>query len=151
PQRDQTQPFQHAGIEDAAQAPPADRRDQPLFLVETQRRGGNARVPRDLRDVQVSHRLTSSRLEVAHCGLRLSKASKRRPPWISRTKPMTSKRSFGTASSDAPGSRRRSCSTDCSNRSKACSSKRSPPDPRTACSTSAAVRAAQRSPSRGCS
>ena len=41
----------------AAQASPADRRNQPLFLVETQRRGGNARVPRDLRDVQVSHPL----------------------------------------------------------------------------------------------
>ena len=35
----------------------------------------------------------------------------------------------GTASPDAPGSRRRSCSTRCSNRSKTCSSKRSPPDP----------------------
>ena len=48
---------------------------------------------------------------------------------MSRTRPMTSRRRFGTAPPDAPGSRRRSCSTRCSSRSKTCSSKRFPPDP----------------------
>jgi hypothetical protein len=33
-ERDERQPFQHAGVEQAAQAPPADRGDQPLLLVE---------------------------------------------------------------------------------------------------------------------
>src|SRR5437016_4963369 len=34
PERDQRQAFEHAGIKHTTQAPPADRRDQPLFLVE---------------------------------------------------------------------------------------------------------------------
>ena len=33
-QRDQRQPLQHVVIEQPAQAPPADRSDQPAFLVE---------------------------------------------------------------------------------------------------------------------
>ena len=56
-QRDQRQPLQHAGIEQAAQAAPADRGDQPLLLVEPQRRGGNAGALRDFGDVQVLHAL----------------------------------------------------------------------------------------------
>ena len=52
PQRDQRQPLQHAGIEQTAQATPADRGDQPLFLIEPQRRGRNAGPLRHLRDVQ---------------------------------------------------------------------------------------------------
>jgi ubiquinone/menaquinone biosynthesis C-methylase UbiE len=68
---------------------------------------------------------------------------------MSRARPMTSRRRFGTAWPDAPGSMRRSCSTRCSSRLKTYSSKRSSPGDRSAeagCSTSAAVRAAQRLP-----
>ena len=46
---------------------------------------------------------------------------------MSRNRPTTSRRRSGTAPPDAPGSRRRRCSTGCSSRSKICSSKRFPP------------------------
>jgi len=57
PQRDQRQPLQHAGLEQTAQPPPADGGDQPLLLIEPQRRGRNAGPLRHLRDVQISHPL----------------------------------------------------------------------------------------------
>lgn len=37
PQRDQRQLFQYGGVKQTAQAPPADRGDQPLLLIEPQR------------------------------------------------------------------------------------------------------------------
>mgnify|MGYP003344303387 CR=1 FL=1 len=54
-ERDQRQPVQHARIEQAAQPAPAVRGDQPLLLVEAQRRGAHARQFRNLRDVDVPH------------------------------------------------------------------------------------------------
>ena len=57
PQRDQRQPFQHAGVEQTAQAPPTDRGNQPLLLIESQRGGRNPGALRHLCDVQVSHPL----------------------------------------------------------------------------------------------
>jgi lactam utilization protein B len=44
-ERDQRQLVQHAGLEAAAQALSAHRRDQPLALVEAQRRRRHARAP----------------------------------------------------------------------------------------------------------
>jgi hypothetical protein len=40
--RNQHQPFEYTGIEEAAQPSPADRRDQPLFLIEAQCRSRHA-------------------------------------------------------------------------------------------------------------
>jgi len=57
PHRDQRQPLQHAGIEQTAQPSPADRCDQALFLIKSQRRGRHAGALRHLGDVQVSHPL----------------------------------------------------------------------------------------------
>ena len=57
-QRDQSQLLQHARTVQAAQAVPADRLDEALFLVEPQRGGGNAGPSRDLGDVQNRLRLT---------------------------------------------------------------------------------------------
>jgi hypothetical protein len=57
PQRDQRQPLQHAGIEQAAQPAPAGGGDQPLFVIEAQRRCRNAGLLRHLGDVQMSHPL----------------------------------------------------------------------------------------------
>ena len=57
PQRDQRQPFDHAGIEQAAQPAPAGGGDQPLFVLEPQRRCGNAGLLRHFGNVQVSHPL----------------------------------------------------------------------------------------------
>lgn len=50
-QRDQGQPFQHAGIEEPAQAVPADRDNQPFLFIEPQRRSRNSRAPCHLGDV----------------------------------------------------------------------------------------------------
>ena len=57
PQRNQRQPFQHAGVEQTAQALPADRGDQTFFFIEPQRRGRNAGTLRHLAYVQVFHPL----------------------------------------------------------------------------------------------
>ena len=51
-------------VEQAVQAAPPGGLDESPFLVIAQRRGGQARTLRYFRDVQVSHPLTSSRLEV---------------------------------------------------------------------------------------
>jgi hypothetical protein len=48
PERDQREPLEDSGIEEASQTSPADRGDQALFLVKPQRRSGNARAPRHL-------------------------------------------------------------------------------------------------------
>ena len=63
---------------------------------------------------------------------------------MSHTRPITSRRRFGTAPPDAPGSKRRSRSTRCSNLSKTCSSRQFPSDPEAGCLTSAAAPAARR-------
>ena len=51
-QRDQGQPFQHAGIEEPAQAPPASRGDQPFLFIEPQRRRRHSGAPDHLGDIQ---------------------------------------------------------------------------------------------------
>ena len=51
PKRDQRQPLQDARLEDAAQAAPADRGDQPLFFVVPQRGRRHAGRARYLIDV----------------------------------------------------------------------------------------------------
>jgi hypothetical protein len=55
--RDQRQPFHHHGIEQAAQTTPADRDDQPLLLIKSERRGRHAGALRYLADIQISHAL----------------------------------------------------------------------------------------------
>ncbi len=64
PKRDERQLFQHTGIEQTTQTPPADRFDQSLLFIEAQRRGRNAGALCYFRYVKVSHRritlLTSS-------------------------------------------------------------------------------------------
>ena len=52
-QRDQRQLLQNPRTVKAAQAVPADRPDQTLFLVEPQRRGGEPGAACDLGDVQI--------------------------------------------------------------------------------------------------
>ena len=64
-ERDEREAFQHVAVVLAAQAAPAHRGHQALFLVETQRRGGNTGPFRDFANVQITHRLTSSGLQVA--------------------------------------------------------------------------------------
>ncbi len=54
-ERDQSEPLEHARVELPAQAASADRGDESDFLVEPQRRGGNAGLPRDLGDIQFAH------------------------------------------------------------------------------------------------
>lgn len=55
PKRDQCESFQHGWVEQAAQAAPADGGYEALFLVVTQRRGGQARPMRNLGNIQVLH------------------------------------------------------------------------------------------------
>jgi len=55
PERDQREAFQHAGIEDTPQPVPPYRGDQVLLLIEAQGRGGHARAPRHLRNIQAFH------------------------------------------------------------------------------------------------
>ena len=57
PEGDEREALDHAGVEEASQAAPARRRDEPLRLVEPQRGGRNARAPRHLGDVQIPHSL----------------------------------------------------------------------------------------------
>jgi hypothetical protein len=57
PHRDQGQPLQHVGMKQPPQALPADRGDQPLFLVVPQGGGRNAGSARHLGDVQCAHAL----------------------------------------------------------------------------------------------
>lgn len=54
-ERDQGQPLKDFRIEQAAQASPADRGDQPLLLIIAKRRGGNAGTGRDLGNINVTH------------------------------------------------------------------------------------------------
>ena len=54
-ERDQGEPFQHGRIEEAAQAAPADRSDEALFLVIAQRRGRHAGPARYLDNIQIFH------------------------------------------------------------------------------------------------
>ena len=54
---DQREALEHARVELPAKAAPADRRNEPAFLVEPQRRGGKARLPRYFGDVELAHAL----------------------------------------------------------------------------------------------
>ena len=54
---DQFQPLQHPRIEKTPQAPPADRRDQALFLIITERRCRQAGAIRNFCNVQITHPL----------------------------------------------------------------------------------------------
>jgi hypothetical protein len=65
PERDQRQALQHVRGEEPPQATPARRGHEPFFFVVPERGGRDAGPPRHFTDVQVFHRLTSSRLEVA--------------------------------------------------------------------------------------
>jgi hypothetical protein len=56
-ERDQGQPLDHAGIEEAAQAAPAGRLDEALRLVEAQRRGRHSRAAGHLADVEIAQSL----------------------------------------------------------------------------------------------
>ena len=53
-ERDEREPFEHAGVEGAPEPAPARRGDEPDFLVVAQRRRGDARGTRDFGDIQRS-------------------------------------------------------------------------------------------------
>jgi hypothetical protein len=55
PEPNQRQALQHDGIEDAAQAPPADRGDEPALLIIPQGRRGEAGAKGYFADVDVFH------------------------------------------------------------------------------------------------
>lgn len=57
PDADEREAFQDARIEQTAETSPSNGRDQPLLLVESQRRGRNTGAACHLADIQVSHPL----------------------------------------------------------------------------------------------
>jgi len=60
PHGDEGQALDHAGIEQPPQAPSSHGADEPLLLVEAQRRRGDPAAARNLVDIQVGQDLTSS-------------------------------------------------------------------------------------------
>lgn len=57
PEHDQREPIEHGGIEEPAQAAPANRGDQALLLIEPQRRGRDTRPAHHLRNIKIGHAL----------------------------------------------------------------------------------------------